>query len=55
MGNDNFSYTFCGETGAEWLVDMKNGKLTINNCYYERQAHGPIYDFAVAMHKVINE
>lgn len=55
MSTDNFSYTFQGEKGIEWRIIMENGKLIINNCYYEYHVHEPIYDFAIAMHKVINE
>lgn len=55
MDNDNFSYTFCSERGTEWRVLMENGELTINTCSYERNEDDPTYDFAIAMHKVINE
>lgn len=55
MDNDNFSYSFCGENGAEWRVIMENGELVINDSSYERNDDDPTYDFAIAMHKVINE
>lgn len=55
MDNNNFSYSFCGESGAEWSVVMENGELEINSCSYEKSEDDPTYDFAIAMHKVINE
>lgn len=55
MNNDNFSYTFCGKTGKEWRVNMEKGQLVINDCAYERNEDDITYDFAIAMHKVINE
>lgn len=55
MDNDNFSYTFCSERGTEWSVVMENGQLIINDCSYEKQDDNPTYDFAIAMHKIINE
>lgn len=55
MDNNNFSYTFIGASGVEWHILMENGELIINDCSYERQDDVPNYDFAIAMHKVINE
>jgi hypothetical protein len=54
MDYDNFSYTFFGEQGTEWIVNMTNGELVINNSSYERQDDDPTYDFAIAMYKAIN-
>jgi hypothetical protein len=55
MDNYNFSYTFVGERGNEWSILMERGDLFINNISYERHDDDPTYDFAIAMHKVINE
>lgn len=55
MDNDNFSYNFCGENGKEWSVVMENGQLFIDGVAYDLQDDDPSYDFAIAMHKVINE
>lgn len=55
MDNDNFSYTFNGASGVEWRVLMENGQLFINDVSFEPQSDDPTYDFAIAMHKVINE
>lgn len=54
MDDDNFSYTFCTDAGKEWSVVMTKGTLEINNCSYYRDDDDPTYDFAIAMHKVIN-
>lgn len=50
MDDDNFSYVF-----KTWAVVMENGQLTINDASYERCEDDPTYDFAIEMHKVINE
>lgn len=55
MNNDNFSYTFVSERGTEWIVVMTAGELEINDVDYERQDDDPTYDFAIAMHHIINE
>lgn len=55
MDNRNFSYIFHGETGTEWTVIMSNDRLEINGVNYERNEDDPTYDFAIAMHKVLNE
>lgn len=55
MDKDNFSYIFCSERGTEWSVVMTNGELEINGASYERHDDDPTYDFAIAMHKIINE
>ena len=49
MDDDNFSYVF-----KNWSVVMENGELTINDASYERHEDDPTYDFAIAMHHVIN-
>lgn len=50
MDDDNFSYVF-----KTWAVVMENGQLTINNCEYERSDDDLTYDFAIAMHHVVND
>lgn len=50
MDENNFSYVF-----KTWAVVMENGQLLINDCSYERNDNDPTYDFAIAMHHVIND